>query len=77
MKNKKGKGNMQSHIIIVASFTHANKGMNYLRRMRIKARIQKTKSRGNGCSFGIVVHENPERVCHILRGINIQCIEVI
>ncbi|MBO5378144.1 MAG: hypothetical protein J6A41_07135 [Ruminiclostridium sp.] len=63
---------MKSYFINLASYTEANRAARYLRSIKINAEVEKGAS-GGGCSYGIRVYENPERVCRLLSAVNIRC----
>ena len=64
------------YIIILTNMTQANKAQFYLNRMRIKNRIERVKSAGKSCSFGLRVYDDPYRVCQVLSNINVKCMEI-
>lgn len=62
--------------IILKSATHANKAKSYLAKVKIKAVVVKVPSK-SGCSFGIKVWDNPQKICRLLALENIECVKII
>lgn len=69
--------NAKNALIILESFTAANKARNYLRSLKIKATVEKSSTKGGGCSYGIKVSDEPEKVCRLLSVANIKCLKII
>lgn len=67
---------MQSTFIKLESPTQANKARRYLGSIDIKSSVEKISGSG-GCSYGIRVYGDAEKICRLLSNVNIVCLRLI
>ncbi len=67
---------MKTAFIATDSFTSAGRARRYLQSLKIKSRVEKISGR-NGCTFGIRVYEDAEKICRLLSNVNIACKKIV
>lgn len=67
---------MKSAFIKLESYTQANKARRYLSSIRIDSTVEKI-SDSKGCSFGIRVNGDAEKICRLLSNVNIACLKIV
>lgn len=67
---------MKSALLILKSVTEANKARYHLERLKIKSVVEKITVKKGGCSYGIKVYDDPEKICRLLSVVNIYCQEI-
>jgi len=65
--------NGNSSVIILKSITEANKAKRQLSNYKIRANAEKIHINKSGCTYGIRVYEDVEKVCRLLATVNIIC----
>ncbi|MCL2754471.1 MAG: hypothetical protein FWD35_01985 [Oscillospiraceae bacterium] len=63
-------------LIILKSITEANKARQQLANYRIKSVVEKVQAQRSGCVYGIRVFGNTDKICRLLKTVNIDCMEV-
>ena len=67
---------MKSSLLVMASMTEANKAKYHLNQLKINSAVEKISSPRDGCSYGIRIRGDSERVCRLLSVVNITCLEI-
>lgn len=67
---------MRNSLILLDSYTEANRAAKYLASIKIHAKVEKSTSRG-GCAYGVRVSESAEKVCRLLSAAGIRCGRII
>ncbi len=72
----KGSDTLNSSLIVLKSMTEANKARYVLEKLKINSIVEKITTFKGGCSYGIRVYDDPDKICRLLNMSNVNCLEI-